>query len=484
MRIKKVLILLFVFLNLTVWVSAGVVNQTIYSPFNTVIAGNGDDYESNQNVREATTVFANNKYKDLKSYLSIGSPYCRIGGQYLINVYNDIGVSRAAGGIDWQGSVKSKIYNETFKLFYCKSAKNLLEEVYVPKSWNNSDLVVYCNDGVKTGSNSSNFDFITNSINTYKVCVVKNLDLEENNSVMYGFETGNRQVDNDVALFFDSVTNTSPILVGFEQNGIGSKYLKEGLVYGGRAFVPYLKEVIDDCSSSSFRDCTPRCQWRERNETELMEWISNTSNKTVGKITNKANYIDSSISLSTCSNINFTKAHTDCFYEVVMNFTNYDIGYRYTKNNENYYFHYVEEKRLYSLSDFMLDMNDDTNLVSVLDIFPKGRDVNLSRVILFSKRGGKLVYGYEEPMNALGPVFADIIEPSYIVKLEGFSGFNENKCLDSLKSFNKFSTGLIEDKTQIYCSGNEIKIISKNINSVDEKYKSFNLFKNIVMGLR
>ncbi len=118
---------------------------------------------------------------------------CLIGGQYKIDgVY--ITTEYHVDGCDAYYIVQ-KIPED---LFYCKTTKDLFNQIQIPKTWENDEIIVYCNEGLNSNFKMLNIDFLTTKLDTYNSCIIKNLDLKSKNTIIYGFEKGNQIMDYDV----------------------------------------------------------------------------------------------------------------------------------------------------------------------------------------------------------------------------------------------------------------------------------------------
>jgi hypothetical protein len=126
--------------------------------------------------------------------------------------------------------------HETPKLFHCDNTKDLLTQIKIPQSWKDSDLYVYCNDGSRINFFKSNPDFLTSRYNIYKACIIKNLNLNENNTIFYAKEVGNEVVDDSADYFFDT-QNSTDFVSNLNYMGNDGDYFK----YNDSTFTYYLK---------------------------------------------------------------------------------------------------------------------------------------------------------------------------------------------------------------------------------------------------
>lgn len=199
---KKIILILTLFSICLNLIYAGELTHVIVSPYNT----NVSNIELGSYTSGATTdpiiTKIETKYNQFEYDADSNfptEPYCKYGGQYRIFVTNDPGVK----------NIKQKF---DLKLFYCKTTKDLISYIKIPTSWENKNLVLYCNDGSSIYNSLSNADFLTTGVNTYKMCILKNLDLNSNNTIMYGLEVGNKLIDSDIKYYFNTTTKTSPIV--------------------------------------------------------------------------------------------------------------------------------------------------------------------------------------------------------------------------------------------------------------------------------
>jgi hypothetical protein len=469
--------------------NAGTLSQTIYSPFNHVVEKESDEYHSGI-TKDPVETLIDDRYTDFVEYSDddIREPFCRIGGQYMINVYND-----PSPGADPS--------NETFKLYYCKTTRDLLRKVRIPSDWVNSDLVVYCNDGKNVHSISTNFDYITTLLNTYKACIVKNMDLEEDNVIVYGYEVGNRIVDNDPAFFYNHNSSTGPVLVEFTPENVSSESWNLKKEIGGKALVPYFKETWEDCSTNSETGqevCVEKCKLRPRTLDEALNWTQSNHDPLAQLMILKEHHPDESeVSENNGGNVAIggtlsqdgassmtcpaePKSFSEYLYKIDVYYRSMNVKYSYG-DNRSFYFDYDTGDHFYALSNFHVTFGDDT--VPILDVFPFGDEIELSRVAFFKKQNNRYIYGYESAIKLLTEIFGSSVLPSYIIKLENFEGYSEDRCIKSLSSFN-VGRSTIESNTEVVCDGDQIRVISNTLNSKDKGYIAFHLFKNIIMGLQ
>ena len=199
--------------------------HTIHSPFNTILGNIEDEYDKGGGQTESYGITSISVgFEDLEYSGSLGSvskPYCKIGGWYTVNVYNDPGNHA-------RGHTGVTIFNRNFSLFYCKTTLDLAKKIKIPSSWNaeNDHLTLYCNDGKRIESRD-NFEIWTRNLGAYKLCILKNHDKSANNTVIYGFEVGNSVIDSDSSYFHvsdEEELDDNHIMKGFNTDSAGSNY--------------------------------------------------------------------------------------------------------------------------------------------------------------------------------------------------------------------------------------------------------------------
>jgi hypothetical protein len=222
-----------------------VLYEVIYTPYGQLSVSNSgleNTYDKNQ---AETTVFID--YHDIKSYpssISEGSNdepnsdlICKIGGDYKVQVYSypyhaeekgpqtrKVTVNNCSEVPPGYSCIEIKRFGITFKtyyevttppkfnetttLFHCKTNSEIIRELKIPLIWKLDKLLLYCNDGYNIYDPNFNIDILTTKLNLYKVCILKNLDLKDNNTIIYGFEVGNSVIDDNKKYYFDTNNNT------------------------------------------------------------------------------------------------------------------------------------------------------------------------------------------------------------------------------------------------------------------------------------
>lgn len=197
----------------------GVLQHKIFSPYGDLLDEQQGNYFTGVSAQPSTTVIVS-RYRDFGSKYDAGAlgifpePYCRIGGDYTFYLKNDPKV------------VGTTTVNN--RLYYCKTLNDLLKDIKIPSSWTNKDIVMYCNDGNLINFQNHNIDFLTTKLNNYKVCILKNLDVNDGGTIVYGFEVGNRLLDDNQAYMLNTGNGAGPLTSAFAFKGSsGGKYVFE-----------------------------------------------------------------------------------------------------------------------------------------------------------------------------------------------------------------------------------------------------------------
>ncbi len=350
----------------------GKIEQNVFNPFNVIIQTEGDTLKVNSQS-DFTTILTSpykkfNNYPNDNNFKPSDIRYCIVGGNYSLQVLSY--------------PKNSALFNKTINLFYCRTTQDLINQIEIPEVWVNNNLILYCNDGSEINSKINNFDFLTTKLQTYKACILKNLD--RGKTILFGYEVGNPILDSDNSFFFNTTTNQSKII------------------------------------NSDF------------------------------KFVNKNNGV---------------------------------YTFNDKTDDKNYYFKYDDTTKFYSLSD----TNESFNLTLNTSIFTN--DIKISRVALFRHfSSGKNIYGYEKitSTNGVGPIV-----PIYKIDYNGAITLSNDQCANSLKKYGAISE-ILGKTDKILCTGGKsIEIYSNKIdgdaygkNKVDDgKVTSFNIFKNIILGL-
>lgn len=201
-----VLSLPFLFFN----VSMGTVNQDegalshkIIGPLGTELDSQEARYYAGETDPPGTNTVIVSRFSDFgfnydnSNFAYNAEPYCRVGGQYKIQISHEV---RPPG---------AKLSEEA-NLFYCKTTQDLLSKIQIPSSWAGDNLILYCNDGSITNFESLNFDIFTTQVSVYKACILKNEGLITENTILYGLDSGNTQIDKIQSLDFSQGSKFTP----------------------------------------------------------------------------------------------------------------------------------------------------------------------------------------------------------------------------------------------------------------------------------
>jgi len=184
-------------------------------------------------------------------------------------------------------------------------------------------------------------------------------------------------------------------------------------------------------------------------------------------------YFDSSSNRGSIINSKFTKISQ----------TSNILKFKDPKDNLNYYFSYDNTNKFYSLRNF----NDalDTNINTIFTT-----NIGISRIALHKQlnNGGGIIYGYENSISNKPNLEITNIQPVYEISYNGALNIDSNLCSNYLKKYDAISGKVFQITTPIQCIGSKILINSYQLDRTrygksDGKVDSFNLFKNIILGL-
>ncbi len=210
---------------------SGIITQTIHSPYQTELQKQSARYPTG--LTEATGFkpsIVDIRYSDFKSYTEAVSkePYCKFGGMYKVEIFNN--------------PIDRGIYHKEENLFYCKTSLDLLKDFKIPSSWTNSELILYCNDGADVNMPKLNPDFLSTKINNYRVCILKNLDLEEDNSVVYGIVVGNTILDDNPNY---TPPNVQDVIFNYDGNSKTYTISKGNLDFSGPSIADFFQTTYN-----------------------------------------------------------------------------------------------------------------------------------------------------------------------------------------------------------------------------------------------
>ena len=482
-KITLVFVLTLLFLN-TVY--AGQIKHTVIGPYGNIIAENSKSY----GTEKATTIIED-RYKDFEYNLITSSfttePYCKFGGQYNIRVYNN--------------PIYAGVYDRTMKLYYCKTTQDLINHMKIPNSWQNDDLVLYCNDGSNIYNPDFNLDFLTSKVNTYKMCVLKNLNKSSDNTLIFGYDAGNKLIDSSATNRFNTNTKTGPIVANLNRNSSESDTLGSTLITKRIFFyVPYVNvcktaqltcpnilsyggDMGDVCLSEYVWQCI---EWVDvPRQASYGHYVSPPEASALNNgVQTLSNYVQTNICNSNQLNCNMTTLTTyknyasHTYTSIVININMSQDTYLYELDGRTYSFFYEPYNHFYVLRELS---GEPLNL-SLNKVFNK--DIGISRIALFRKSGSNKIYGYETAMqNQITGTTS--IKPIYKIQNISGLGFNQDVCMNALAIYNPQTS--LSTTSKIACMPNgDIYLNSQALdgdNPLSEEGYSLNLFKNIILGI-
>lgn len=479
----KFFLIFLVFFSVFSFSYSGTIKQIILDPLGRAVEDSPSEGALDSSLRHGRASDPTApQVKKFSNFYATSEPYCRVGGMYEVNVQtiHDMLYKGRPGDKDRDlGYI-----NKNLDLYYCKTNANLLNMMKVPQSWITDDLILYCNSGGNVIDETSSFDFIFDRMNTYRVCVLRNLNKSSDNVVIYGLDVGNNIVEDYVGYFFDGVTHTSPITVNLEyQNGISFTNATKTR-YSTTKEVPYKEVTITTGSGDSMQTSIV---YNERNFSEAKEYIL-------------LNNGDEFVAIKDIEIVKISvggsgqAAYT--LYEVreVFDATVGLYNFTHTMTGKNYFFEYDFWDKRYSIRGFDDDLNVSLlsvfNFTDSLELYNK---VGISRVLFFRKVGDKMVYGYEKPLNSLTSISRPLNEtvvPLYVVDMSKFLEPGQSVSGLCQRSLSKYVTSeSTYNDVGVRCSSTKIEIISYNVdksfdNSADYDLYAFNLFKNIIISLK
>ncbi|MDA3855517.1 MAG: hypothetical protein PF569_04620 [Candidatus Woesearchaeota archaeon] len=487
-HLKKTLLSIFLIFGLifvaTSFISAGVLEHRILSPFGHQVADDATTYESGLRT-ESTSAIIDNSYSEIKEFNdNVDEPFCRIGGMYEIEVYND-------------ASPGDSPSTNNYKMYYCKTTQDIIENIDIPASWGgDTNLLLYCNDGGNIKSHEYNFDFITSKANTYKTCILKNMDLNINNTIIYGYDVGNGVVDNYPDYYYNFEEKTGPILqdlIHYQDLELSSSTSDERIV-GGLIEVPYAGTTHQECNYDERGEevCyTVSDGYSRMSVSEALAWAQSNINPEISNLDYRADFPDEECNTfggreaeeSSWSGCRYTSdSYTEYFSmaEVIWPVGTFEFKGKF---NESYFYHYNSSSKFYSLSSSTEEL-----MIPLSSIFTNYASIDLSRVAIFKKINGKLIYGYEQNARQRfdgDENFEEDIKPVYEISIDDdFNFYTEEDCLEFLGVYDPSSLGTFDYNDKIICHNNMVEIISANINDDNNPDKAFHFFKNIVLNIK
>jgi len=518
----------------------GVLNMKVYSPYETLVSEEEQSYYDGESKSVSKSVVTS-RYRDYGekySQNSIGfsdEPFCRIGGQYRVEVTNK----------NVHGN-----YNKKAPLYYCKTTQDLINRIKIPENWTNSKLTLYCNDGNLINFQEYNLDFLTTKFNNYKVCILKNELLENKNTIVYGFEIGNKEIDSNSKYNF----NPSSPNFGFDTETVNSDSTVGGLTKEVEEYVsvPY-ENWCNSCSESGdsyqgYREsATANCAvrpapgsgstcWSVETESFPAEvtdpggttcvssrkgepcvnqnnprtyrniWGKDSSTGTGYKCVSSAcDHVKPKVT-SSFSNSDYSTLHklsdrsfTDSRGELVSvsingqgmygvswygvkNLVPYSVStYSFNADSRTFYFGYDESDTYYSIKEIQEPLS-----VPITSVFSIPSEFDLSRVALFRSLGGnKKVYGYETPAKMKISGEDSSTKAVYTILLSSSLGFSQNDCINTLATYGAKAGSFLSSSDSIVCGGNNKILLNRmGLDSITKEGTTFTLFKNIILDLK
>lgn len=451
----------------------GYIQHTIYSPFDDILSEVSESYYEGITSSGTPTIrHAVSRYQDFAENYDTGEleaqpqPYCKIGGDYIIKIKNYAG----AGGT---------YESDEISLFYCSTLADLLSNITIPSSWSSSDLSLYCNDGQIINFENINFDLLTSRINVYKGCILKNEDLESENTIFYGFEVGNTYLDDDPRYRF----NPSDIDSSVTHELNNGQLINSETRTTTEERIGYIPRVAcNECETCTTR--VPKgegstCQeasyeWRTmgRDREEVLVCTPVTCDEVTPALESQyPGFIDSDL-------IDEDNGEGKAVYKVIVP-VEYQVGdYQYQTNTDgSMNFHYDEYSSFFSLTDV-----DEALDYPITSVFPLPGDFGLSRVALFRQENNKKILGYEKNTREMFDDDSLSTKPVYIIDYGDFS-LNQQDCTDQLASYGAKPAMSISNSDSVVCGNSMIFIHSENIDGQQGSYTAFNIFKNVILEI-
>lgn len=492
--IKEQLRLIFLFLTIFLVSILNVnatayISQTIYSPFGTILDHAEASYFDGE-TSDGTFTVTTSRFRDFAENYETNTfgvstnPFCRIGGRYSSYVSNGPRVTEDAQKTHYVRDGNLKVYD-------CLTTEQLIDLIKIPSSWKNDNLVLYCNDGSIINFNDINFDLFTNQINTYKGCVLKNLDLEVDNTAFFGFEVGDVQVDDDEGYRFDAqkvVENSKGVLNitnTYTENRTGSRTAVVTIEYTNNCHWK-LNYDVNTGDRSYEQECSygPAYGPNDSCPDELIT-LENGTQYLQSVPAGSCDSVTSQISSTFSSYTGFVKTidvniRQHSVYEVTFEEDYSYNEYSVTHDDTGSTFHYDYDPyyTFYSLRNF-----PDALDTSLKEVFHVPSKFDLSRVANFrSFEDNRKAYGFETPLILINREF-DTSKPIYSIELKEFPFFQRD-CYETLGAFGAENKDTISRYDMVSCTGdNRILINSITTDSNFGLGFGFNLFKNIVLDL-
>lgn len=460
-------------------VDKGVIKMKITSPLKTVLHVAEDTYPTGRGSMRLPEVSA--LHYELEGLSEQGAyadedvlskPYCREGGKY--NLY--FGTNPGFGN-----------YEKDITIFSCKTTYDLMEEIIVPRDWKNDELIIYCNDGGPIHYESVNFEVISNRLNAYKICLLKNLNLTQKNTVIYGYEVGNKEIDSDSSALFNNVTKKNPLTeeLTYENEIPGGSHTYSYLVHGVKEEMQSVCTKNYDCGDDGQPSCDPGKNYVTTCVNKLVEVpYTETHSKTINKLT-EYNYTKEDGEILREYRMRY---HDESTFFALKDASTFLEVFEYpihedTFENLNALYEWLEQERMNSAS---LELN------KIFNEYRNFSNIKYSRLTLFKtlEGGNKKIYGYEVPLSIeidQGDINDPIKSAVYKIVTDDLgNSFTQEDCLKQLSKYRPIASDSPLNITDtIICRTNgDILINSLQMEKEFAETDSFNIFKNIITNLK
>lgn len=473
-NIKKIVIISILFLIFLQTINAGEIKHTIIGPYGNTLATSTASYGT-----ESATTTVEDRYKDFEYLTTQNSftsePFCKFGGQYMINVYND--------------PIYAGVYDNTNKLYYCKTTQDLINHMKIPSSWQNDNLVLYCNDGSNIYNPEFNLDLFTNKINTYKMCILKNLNKDSDNTLIFGYDAGNKLIDSSATNRFNPNTKTGPIVANLNNSLSANTNSVTQITKRIYFYIPYVLVCTTEGQASCCFDCgcSPTLECTKTEEKPISNNYKNFPTQFNTNINTLNNYVQTMCSNNNLNCIGTAQFEGDfgsakqSYYSIEVSLTVDLNTYIYTSAEGRTYIFYYEPYNHFYVLRGISGNSLDTPLTTVFN-----KPIGLSRVALFRKSGSNKVYGYETAMqNEI--TGTNSIKPVYKIENINSLGFTQDKCMNTLSIYNPVPN--LNTASKVVCRANGDILINSQVldgehSATNEEGYSLNLFKNIILGIK
>ena len=423
-------------------------------------------------------------------------------------------------------------FEEEFELD-CQKPYDILELSKVPLNWENNNLLIYCNYDLYTRKDdSNNYDKIFNGVN-HNLCSIKNLDLEKDNTIIFGYEIGNYITQPErsfelneivegleiVEILEDyktaSITDTKTIwnnqewdscltkITSCSQNSEGVETCTEQCVggwkdlYDDETLYPLtlssteFNNLEDDTKEEYFiyyydysKDEDNQIVTKYKDCTSSKLYYSPQTNSMSCDITSEDNGVFYSLDeVQVSKNEYLSQSNQIVELEVLesydMIFTRYEFESLLTL--QKYFFEYDKTTSFFKLSNFILDdSNIELSSFVNIDSFFGSRNALFRQL----KDGDETyqIYGFESSAKNFFPSSNEAKDSNklvYIIDFVGKNFFTKENCKTMLESSYDVSTS-ISVSNSVMCQDNRIII---NTLKIDKK-EAYDLFINIITYLK